>query len=115
YNTSRIARSRSPTGVATSGTSNSSTTSSTAIGGGSERASGGDTTEEAGSRSTAPSRIRNGWKDRTDDSARATDRALYGRSSSPRVDAEIDATKDRTVASSTSSGAVMSRFAQNAA
>ena len=52
---------------------------------------------DAGSRSIAPSRSRNRWNDLTEDSARATERALYGRSSSPQVDAEIDATNERIV------------------
>ena len=68
---------------------------------------------DAAGRTRLPLRERNRWNDRTDESARATERALYGRSSSPHVDAEIDATNDRMVDSSTSSGVTTSRFRQN--
>jgi hypothetical protein len=56
-----------------------------------------------------PSRRRNRWKDRTDESIRATLVARYGRSSSPCVDAETDATYERIDDSSTSPGSVIPR------
>ena len=91
------------------------TTSSNGSGCGSERGSFGCTMPAAGSRSVAPSRSRNRWNDRTDESVRATESArCTARSSSPQVDAEIDATKDRMVGSSTSPGSRTSRFVQNA-
>ncbi len=55
-------------------------------------------------RATVPSRRRNRWNERTDDSVRATTVARYGRSSSPCVEAESDATNDRIDGSSTSPG-----------
>jgi hypothetical protein len=48
-----------------------------------------------------------------DETVRATERALYGRSSSPQVEAAIDATNDRTVDASTSLGVRVSRASQN--
>ena len=56
----------------------------------------------------------NRWKDRTAERARATDAARYGRASSPWVEAESDATNERTVASSTIPGEVTPRAARNA-
>ena len=53
---------------------------------------------------STPSRSRNRWNERTDDRVRATEVARYGRSSSPWVEALIEATNDRTSASSICDG-----------